>query len=397
LSDLILLLDIGTTTISGDIFDTRRKKPIATGLVLNAQRRFGDDIVSRIGFASQASQNARLLQVAIADSINLLLKKLLRESGRTRADIGSVLCACNSAIHHMFAGLDLSSLITPPYRPIETRAMTLQAYQLGLKLGKTTPLTLLPNIGGFVGSDALCVILSSKVLDSDKPRLVIDIGTNGEIVLGNRHNIMVASAAAGPAFEAGYIKNGMPAIKGAIDRVRIIGGKADYRVIGGGQPAGIAGSGLIDLCYAMLQTGFLKKSGLMHEKEFIVYKKRGKKISITQADIRKIQLAKAAILAGVTVLIKRSRMDISDIDKILLTGSFGSSLATRGIMGVGIIPATDAGKLRYIQDGALKGLRLYASSAATQNRLIHAKDIIKHVPLFGKVFAKEFTPSLSFP
>ncbi len=394
--NFVLLLDIGTTTVSGEIFNPRAKKSLAIGLILNEQAEFGEDVISRIGFASQDKTNARLLQAAISCSVNKLIKRLTADAGINKIDIQSVLCASNSAIHHMFLGFDLSTLITPPYRPVHKQGLVIAAGKLGLNIAHNANVKILPNIGGFIGSDALCVLLASRICDSESPRLAIDIGTNGEIILGNKRRIIAASTAAGPAFEAGYIKNGMPAIRGAIDKVRIKSGKIHYHVIGGTRPKGITGSGLIDGCYEMLRINEIDKSGKMKSKEFIVYEKGLKKVVITQTDIRKLQLAKAAISAGVKVLMRRYKADLSDLEAIFFTGSFGGSVNASSAMGIGLIPAINASKVKYLKNGVLAGLRLCAASPAAEKKLTDATKIIEHMPLFGKHFEKQFTMSLSF-
>jgi uncharacterized 2Fe-2S/4Fe-4S cluster protein (DUF4445 family) len=396
LPDLVLLLDIGTTTVSGEIFNPRTRKALAAGFTLNAQAEFGEDIITRIDFALKDRAHARLLQAAISCSVNKLIKRLTADAEINKIDIQSVLCASNSAIHHMFLGFDLSKLITPPYRPVHKQGFVVVAGKLGLNIAHNRNVKFLPNIGGFVGSDALCVILASRICDSESPRLAIDIGTNGEIILGSKRRIIAASTAAGPAFEAGYIKNGMPAIKGAIDKVKIKSGKIQYHVIGGARPKGITGSGLIDCCYEMLRTNAIDKSGKMKSKEFIVYEKGLKKVAITQADIRKLQLAKAAIAAGIKVLMSRYKSDFSDLGAIFFTGSFGSSVNASSAMGIGLIPAINARKVQYLQNAVLAGLRLCAASPAAERKIMEATKIIEHMPLFGKHFEKQFTGSISF-
>jgi uncharacterized 2Fe-2S/4Fe-4S cluster protein (DUF4445 family) len=396
LPNFVLLLDIGTTTISGEIFNPRAKKSLAIGLTPNEQAEFGDDIISRIGFALQDKTNARLLQAAISCSVNKLVKRLTADAKINKTDIKSVLCASNSAIHHMFLGFDLSTLVTPPYRPVHKQGLVIAAGKLGLNIAHNAHVRFLPNIGGFIGSDALCVLLASRICDSESPRLAIDIGTNGEIILGNKHRIIAASTAAGPAFEAGYIRNGMPAIKGAIDQIRIKNGKIHYHVIGGVKPKGITGSGLIDGCYEMLRTNAIDKFGKMKGKEFIVYEKGLKKVVVTQTDIRKLQLAKAAISAGVKVLLRRYKADFSDLEEIFFTGSFGGSVNASSAMGIGLIPETDKSKIKYLKNSVLAGLRLCAASPAAEEKLTDTIKIIEHMPLFGKYFEKQFMGSLSF-
>jgi len=395
LSKLTLLLDIGTTTISGNILDASANKILSSGLVLNSQSRFGDDLISRISFALESQQNATLLQKRVAFSINVLIQQLLASCSRDKQDIASVLCVSNTVMHHLFLGIDTASLITPPYRSSQKAEITVYAEMLGLKLTKNISVTFLPNIEGFVGSDALSVILASNIYRDKHLRLAIDIGTNGEVILGNKDRILVASTAAGPAFEARYVKSGMPAIEGAIKSVRITKRKIECGVIGNKTPKGIAGSGLIDACYEMFRTGIIDKSGKMAVREFILYKRGKKKISITQNDIRKLQLAKAAIFAATKVLLRRYGADKENIDQILLTGSFGSSLNAKSIIGVGLIPKINIKKVKHLKSGALEGLRLYATRPSLHKQILAVLSKIEHLPLLGQSFGDEFISSFA--
>ena len=396
MADLILLLDIGTTTISADIIDSKGSKSLARGVVLNAQHEIGEDIISRIDFAIKSRQNALILQKKAANSVSRLIKRLLREGSIKSKDIKKVFCACNSAMHHILLGIDTLPLITPPYRINQKSEIIVCADMIGLDIRKNLKVTFLPNIGGFVGSDALCAILASRIYMSKDLRVVIDIGTNGEIIVGNINRMLVASTAAGPAFEARYIKNGMPALKGAIAGVRIKDNHVKLDVIGRTEPKGITGSGLIDACYQLYQNGFIDRSGRMRAKEFILYKKGKKKIVVTQSDIRKLQLAKGAMLAGMKVLLRRYKADSSDIKQIMLTGSFGSQLNAESVIGIGLTPKINIKRVKYIQSAVLKGLRLWARDKSIRDNIFSMLAKTEHVPLFGKAFGKEFAQSLQF-
>jgi uncharacterized 2Fe-2S/4Fe-4S cluster protein (DUF4445 family) len=396
LADLILLLDIGTTTISAEIINAKGSGSLASGVILNSQVEIGEDIISRIDFAIQNRQNALSLQKKTADSVNRLVKRLLRENSIKGENIAKVFCACNSAMHHIFLGIDTLPLITPPYKITRKSEVTVYADMIGLDIRKNLEVTFLPNIGGFVGSDALCAIFASRIYRSKSLMAVMDIGTNGEIAVGNAERISVASTAAGPAFEARYIKNGMPAIKGAISGVRIKNGRVKLDVIGNTRPEGITGSGLIDACYELYRDGFIDRSGRMKAEEFVLYKRGRKKIVVTQSDIRKIQLAKGAILAGMKVLLRRHKADNSDIKQIILTGAFGENLKAESVIGIGITPKIDKRRIKYIQSAVLKGLKLWAQNKPMRGNVFSLLSKIDHIPLFGEAFGKEFTASLQF-
>ena len=394
--DLILLLDIGTTTISAEIIDSEMAKPLAHGIILNSQYEIGEDIISRMDFAIKSRQNILILQKKAANSINRLTQRLLKEGSIKSKDIKRVFCACNSAMHHILLGIDILPLITPPYRINQKSEITVFADMVGLKIRKNLKITFLPNIGGFVGSDALCSILASRIYKSKDLRVVIDMGTNGEIILGDMHRISAASTAAGPAFEARHIKNGMPAVEGAIAGVKVKNNHVKLNVIGSIEPKGITGSGLIDACYQLYQNGFIDRSGKMQAEEFILYKKGKKKIAVTQSDIRKLQLAKGAMLAGMKVLLRRYKADSSDIKQIMLTGSFGTRLNAKSVIGIGLIPKVNIERVKYIKNAVLTGLRLWVKDKSIRDNIFSILGTIEHIPLFGKAFGKEFAASLHF-
>jgi len=395
LANLLFLVDIGTTTVTGALCDVKRDKILSFGSVLNQQAKFGDDIVSRIDFALKSTQNSEILQKKVASSINKILKELILKSKLAKKDIRACFCVCNTAMHHLFLGIDTSSLVTPPYRATQKAEMLVYSDRLGINIGKSVPITLLPNIGGFVGSDALSVILASGMHASKRIKLVVDIGTNGEIALGNKEKILVASTAAGPAFEGRYISSGMPAVEGAIEVVKIALKKINLKVIGNKTPQGIAGSGLIDACYEIFRTKNMDRSGKLKDHEFILYKRASNKISITQTDIRKLQLAKAAIFAGIKTLMRRYNIESNDIEEVVITGSFGNTANTESLIGVGLIPKVDKKRVRFLPQGAIEGLRLYTKDEKLNKEILGVLSKIQHIPLLGKGFGDEFVNSLS--
>ena len=381
--------------MTGALCDTQKNKIISSGFVLNQQTKFGDDVVTRVGFALKSTQNSEILQKKVTSSINKILKELLLKTKKSKKDIRACFCVCNTAMHHLFLGIDTSSLITPPYRATQKAELVVYSDRVGINLGKSIPITLLPNIGGFVGSDALSVILASGIHSSRDIKLAVDIGTNGEIILGNKERILVASTAAGPAFEGRYISSGMPGIEGAIEAVKISSKKINLKVIGNKTPCGIAGSGLIDASYEIFRTNNMDKSGKLKEKEFILYKRANNKVSITQTDIRKLQLAKAAIFAGIKTLMRRYNIESNEIEEVIITGSFGNTINAKSLIGVGLIPKVDKKRVRSLPQGAIKGLKLYAQSTKLHDEILGVLSRIEHLPLLGKGFSDEFANSLS--
>ena len=381
--------------MTGALCDTQKNKIISSGFVLNQQTKFGDDVVTRVGFALKSTQNSEILQKKVTSSINKILKELLLKTKKSKKDIRACFCVCNTAMHHLFLGIDTSSLITPPYRATQKAELVVYSDRVGINLGKSIPITLLPNIGGFVGSDALSVLLASGIHSSRDIKLAVDIGTNGEIILGNKERILVASTAAGPAFEGRYISSGMPAVEGAIEAVKISFRKINLKVIGNKIPKGIAGSGLIDACYEIFRTNNMNKSGKLKENEFVLYKRANNKVSITQADIRKLQLAKAAIFAGIKTLMRRYNIVPNDIKEVIITGSFGNTINAKSLIGVGLIPRVDEKRVKSLAQGAIEGLKLYAQNSKLHDEILGVLSRIEHVPLLGKGFGDEFASSLS--
>jgi len=396
LAEFVLIADIGTTTISGAILDRKRSTLVSTDAVLNRQAKFGEDLISRIDCALKSSSNALDLQKAVIGSVNLLLKRLLAKTSLKTKDIESAFFVSNTAVHHLFLGINTSPLITPPYRAAQKSAVVVYADRIGLKLKKNLPVTFLPNIGGFVGSDALAVIIATEIYRSRRISLAVDIGTNGEVILGNQDKILVASTAAGPAFEGRHISCGMPAIDGAIDRVSLTKrGNKSFKVIGNGPPKGICGSGLIDLAAGLLKVGIIDSSGRMLNERYNLYG-RGKQIYMTQNDVRKMQIAKAAIYASIRVLVRKYGISQKDIKKIAITGSLGNTIKPENIAAIELIPGATKENLHFIKQGALEGLRLYLTNRSLGKKLTSILSKIRHIPLLGKSFAEEFTSSMGF-
>jgi len=395
--DIALLLDIGTTTIKGLLLDKAKSKEIISGLILNEQVKYGEDIISRMDFSLKNPGNGRLLQDAVLKSANRLIANLSKSSSVKASGIKEAVVVCNTAMHHLFLGLSVKLLIRPPYKALQKGELTIKAKAAGLKIYPEADVTFLPNIGGFVGSDAVAFIIASGMYKTGPIKLAIDLGTNGEILLGNKDKILVTSTAAGPAFEGRHITCGMSAREGAIDKVKIAdSGVVKISVIGNVSPKGICGSGLIDAIAQMLECGAMDKTGRMKQDKFVLYKKKNKKIYITQSDIRKIQLAKAAIYAGVKVLMKQLNIKQEALSEILITGSFGNSINAKNSIRAGIIPGVLESKVRFIKDAPLLGAEKYTLSKQIRSGLTSILSKAKRVPLIRRDFMETYAESMRF-
>jgi len=395
LAKLELLLDVGTTTVSGGILNRSTGKFIAYASVLNGQTKIADDLVSRIDYALKGQSEFEDLQRLVTRSINKLILQVLGNANKKTGEIEELFCVCNTAMHHILLGIDPRPLITPPYKAAQKAETKVYAKRIGLKVKKDIQITFLPNIASFIGSDALAVILATGIYKSSQIGLAIDIGTNGEIVLGNKDMILVASTAAGPAFEGRHISCGMPAQEGAIESFSIDKENMHLKTIGNVAPKGISGSGLIDVVSSMLRCKAMDSSGKMKEKEFTVYKKGRSRIFITQADIRTMQLAKGAIYAAIKVLLRKYNIKEADIGKLFVTGSFGSTINPASMLSVGIIPKVRLAKVEILKKGALEGLKEYVLNAKLHAELPSVLSKTRHIPLFGPGFHNDFASSLS--
>jgi uncharacterized 2Fe-2S/4Fe-4S cluster protein (DUF4445 family) len=416
-------LDIGTTTMVGALVDLKTGEQLGVASLTNPQRSFGADIISRISFGSQGRKQLQELQSLLVEAVNQILQELIARVGIKQQEIYEAVVVGNTAIHHLFLGLDPTYLGQGPYVPVVTRPLRVKARKLKVNILDSGYLYLLPNIAGFVGGDAVGVILSTRLHQSSEIQLAVDIGTNGEIVLGSAQRLLACSTAAGPAFEGARIKHGMRAAYGAIERVTF-NEEVKISVIGSVQPAGISGSGLIDAVAEMLRVGIIDASGRMLEptelpadlpaalrarvvevnshREFVLVPKeaaaRGIAISITQEDIRELQLAKGAIAAGIEILIKEMGVNQEQITQVFLAGAFGSCINPVSAKAIGLIPNLPLGRAEPVGNAAGAGaqLALLSSSARKQAAKI-AKDV-EYIELSARSdFQEAFLAAMYFP
>ena len=415
-------LDIGTTTMVGALVDLKTGEQLGVASLTNPQRSFGADIISRISFGSQGLKQLQELQSLLVDAVNQILQELTAGVGINQEEIYEAVVVGNTVIHHLFLGLDPTYLGQGPYVPVVTRPLRVKARKLKVNILGSGYLYLLPNIAGFVGGDAVGVILSTRLHQSSEIQLAVDIGTNGEIVLGSAQRLLACSTAAGPAFEGARIKHGMRAAYGAIERVTF-NDEVKNSVIGSVLPVGISGSGLIDAVAEMLRVGIIDAAGRMLEptelpadlpaalrtraveanhREFVLVPKEatasGQAICITQEDIRELQLAKGAIAAGIWILIKEMGISKEQITQVFLAGAFGSCINPVSAQAIGLIPNLPPGRVATVGNAAGAGaqLALLSSSARKQAAKI-AKDV-EYIELSARTdFQEAFLAAMYFP
>ncbi|MDR3455871.1 MAG: ASKHA domain-containing protein [Verrucomicrobiae bacterium] len=324
-------IDLGTTTIAAQLVDLKNGNVLAVSTALNAQARLGADIMSRIDCALRdgGTELCRLVRAQLGQ----MVKQLLEQAGATEPVVRVVIVG-NSVMHHIFCGLSVAPLATHPFEPEHPGRLQFTAAQLGWPLPGPVSIEFLPCLGGFVGSDVLAGIVATGLQESRDLVALLDLGTNGEVVVGNRDRILCASTAAGPAFEGARIAMGMRAATGAICAVEARAGVLDCRVIGGGEPRGLCGSGLVDAVAAGLDLKMIEPGGRMMVSPAMSL---AGSIALMPADVRELQLAKGAIAAGLCILTARLGASPEDVQMLHLAGAFGNYISRASARRIGLL------------------------------------------------------------
>ncbi|MDD5459203.1 MAG: ASKHA domain-containing protein [Phycisphaerae bacterium] len=410
-----LAIDIGTTTVVVKLIDMATGKVIATEADENPQRRFGDDVISRITFA-ETDENLKKLQSVIINCLNTLTKKLCGSAGINPGSIYEVAAVGNTTMHHLFLGLPVKQLGQAPYHPFSVESFDRTAAEMGFAINPIANIHTVENIAGFVGADTVAMGLAIDIGNAEKMTLAVDIGTNGELILGTKDKLYSASCAAGPALEGARISQGNRAVNGAIEAVVINEHDIDLDVIGGGTPHCICGSGLIDAVAVMLELGIIDTTGRILFKSnldgkvsekilsrlleknnqpafCLAFDKKGKPaVILTQKDVREFQLAKAAIRTGIKLLQKKAGVDDNGLSQILLAGAFGNYIRRESAVRTGLLPSIPIEKIKFVGNAASSGARMILLSRNMQAQASElARKIeyieIAHLPEFTVVYA----------
>jgi len=419
-----IAFDIGTTTVVGYLIDLGSGEELFAVAKTNPQIIHGDDVISRIGFAQQHKGDLEKLQKEIVITLNEIIRETTQKAEIDKSNIYETVIVGNTCMHHLFLGLNSINLAPSPYIPVIKESLSLKVKDIpGLSLNPTANIYMLPNISAFVGADILAGILSTSMWREDKTVLFVDLGTNGEVVLGLKKKLWACSAAAGPAFEGSRISSGMRAAEGAIDKVKIDNKFITYKVIEDGKIRGICGSGLIDLIAELLKLGLINKSGKLIDREecnfelseeirkriikgqkgnrFLLVKgketENGKPIYLTQRDIREVQLAKAAIFAGIKILLKELNIPLEDIQEILLAGAFGNFIDKKSAVRIGLIPNLPLKKIESVGNAAGRGAEITLCSNKMRELSQEISKKVKYVELSSRPdFQEEFIKAMIF-
>ena len=344
--------DLGTTTIAGYLIDVKGRRVVAAEGAPNPQARFGGDVISRIDHALNGDLAA--LRDCAVQAVDALLAALCARVGADPARVLAVSLAGNTCMHHLFLGISPDSLARAPYNPAIRAPLVLRAKDAGLHTHPAAGLMMLPVIGGFVGADTVACLVSGDWLRQERLTLLVDIGTNGELVLGDQNRRAACSTAAGPSLEGAKIACGMRGAEGAIDRVWLEAGRVRWHVIGDGPARGICGSGLIDLAAALLETGELAPSGALRGGE---YRLGDTGVVLTQRDVRELQLAKAAIAAGIDLLAARLGVALDQIEAVEVAGAFGNAIRPASACRIGLLPTALEDRIVPVGNAAGDGAR----------------------------------------
>ena len=357
-------IDIGTTTIAAALVDAESGQVLDTVTCVNHQRAFGADVISRIQ-ASNDGKKEELQQLVCKD-----LYKLITDLGED-PDTIPVVIAGNTTMQHLLLGLSCETLGVAPFTPVD------------ISLHEVKNQLLLPGISTYVGADIVAGIVATGMDQSDEVCMLIDMGTNGEMAIGNKDRILVASTAAGPAFEGGNISCGVAGIPGAISRVTVTDGKVQFETIGGKEPVGLCGTGVLEVMYELLKEEIVDETGLMDDEYIDDGFPLAGDIVFTDKDIREVQLAKSAIRAGAETLIREFGTDYDGIRTLYLAGGFGQKIDLEKAAGIGILPEELIGRTEAAGNTSLQGAVMAAAAAdeSVRERYLKAVAISKEVSL----------------
>lgn len=384
----VLAFDIGTTTVVGYLLDAVTRETLACDSRRNPQCAYGADVISRIQYAVKKS--AAPLTHRIRQCISEMISLLCNAVNIAPEQISRISIVGNPAMQQLFWGIHPENLVKIPFAPVLTKAESVKAAAY-LPLLTNADMHIVPDISGFVGADTVGCILSTGLDHSDDLTLLVDIGTNGEMVLGSKHRVIACSTAAGPALEGANISCGMRGQAGAIDHVWLENGTFHYSVIGGGEAEGICGSGLIDAVVAALDAGLLNSRGRIQNEERVI--RLTDRVVITQEDIRQVQQAKGAIAAGIQLMAQHLSVSFCDIRRVILAGAFGSYMDPKSACRIGLLPTELADRITAVGNAAGEGAKRLALQPDALARTQQIADRTEHlelasVPGFQRCFAQ---------
>lgn len=413
-----IAFDIGTTTIAGQLVNLNTKNILGTKAAYNKQAAFGSDVISRIIYASEKDGLERLHHVVV-DTMNAIIQELVKEHSIDLNNVNGVMCAGNTTMVHLLLKVDPTYIRREPYVSTANFVPAIRAAETGLKVNLRGLLACVPGVSTYVGGDIVAGVLATGLYKEDSVTMLIDIGTNGEIVVGNKEWMMACSASAGPSFEGSGITCGMRAASGAIQRVKITrGAEIDvaFETIQGAKPRGICGSGLIDLLGELFKAKIMDRSGKLDitiksrrlrvneigEAEFVLAFKEdtdtAKDIVITESDIENLKRSKGSIYAASSIMLRHLGMSFDEVHKIFIAGGFGTSLDIDKAVFIGLLPDISRKKFQFVGNSSLAGSREILLS---YDAMVKAEEIAKKITYLelsvDPKYMDEYMSSLFFP
>jgi len=412
-------VDVGTTTVVVYLMDLSRARQVGVAAFANPQRRFGQDVISRILYAHEGPEQLARLQAVMVEALEDALTHLCDEHGVRSESLVALTVAGNPTMLHLLAGVDPWPLGVAPFEPAFRESFVIRAAVLGFRR-LHADVEFLPIVAGHLGADAVAGIVALGLQRRAGLSLFIDLGTNGEMALVGPDGAVGCSCAAGPAFEGGHISHGMPALPGAVEWVEEMDGQLRVGVIGGGSPRGLCGSGLADLAALLLQHGAIAPSGRMRLPDglpaaapayvaaglrrsdagvrFVLAEAEGAEVSLNEHDVRELQLAKAPVRVGIEVLLEEWGARPEDVEMTFLAGAFGSSIRPESLLALGMLPPQLRGRIRPVGNVAGMGAKL---ALVYEERIEEARELarsMRHVELMLRPdFEDRFAAHLPFP
>lgn len=411
-----IALDIGTTAVDIQLIDLCKGKSISEAIAYNEQIKYGADVITRIAY-SQKTGGLDKLQKAVCGTINNLISELFKTSGIDSGEVSCIFISANTIMTHLLFGLNPKYLRLEPYVPTVSNYPIVKTSELGIKLNEHSYIFAVPSVASYIGGDIVAGVVGSGMHQSEKLTLYIDIGTNGEIAIGNNEWLAGASCSAGPAFEGGGIKHGIIACNGAIDGIKINPSNFEpvLSTIGGEKPKGICGAGLIEVISEMLGTGVIDQKGKINRRanssrirkgetgfEYVLCDTKqaqsSKEIIITEADIDNLIRAKAAIYAGCQTLAQNVGTDLSEVERIIIAGTFGNKINIEKAIYIGLLPDISRDRFSFIGNGSLLGVRMSALSTDIISQEIFVARHITNIELSdNNDFMNNFIAALFLP
>lgn len=397
-----IAVDIGTTTIACYLVNLKNGKTIDVESEVNSQRMYGADVISRINYTIEKHDGASILRDCVVNQINKMVQRFCKRNNIDQRKIYNMTIVGNTTMIHLLLGLPSSNISFSPFIPVTTEPMDFPASEVGISIGGFV--SILPALSSYVGSDITAGILSCGMYNSQKDCLLLDLGTNGEIALGNAMGIVTCSTAAGPAFEGASIKHGVGGIKGAISKIDLSKDNI-YKTIGNEKPCGICGSGVMDMVSELIKYNLVDETGRMADKGEVLSKNLSERIvqdgsmkefvidgeiTFTQKDVREVQLAKAAIYSGIKVLINEKGIKNQDIEKVYIAGGFGNYMDIQSALNIGLLPKELSGRVESIGNSAGTGARMYLLSKYCRDYMEKIINSAKYIELSGRNDFQEY-------